>query len=72
MDVEAWLASLGLERYAAAFHANDVDREVLLGLSDADLQALGVASLGHRKRLLAAIAGLASAPAEPAAAAATS
>ncbi|MEJ5231855.1 MAG: adenylate/guanylate cyclase domain-containing protein, partial [Geminicoccaceae bacterium] len=66
MDVEAWLASLGLERYAAAFRANDVDREVLLALSEADLEKLGVASLGHRKRLLAAIAALASEPAAPA------
>ncbi|MCL6609265.1 MAG: hypothetical protein K6T74_14360, partial [Geminicoccaceae bacterium] len=67
MDVEAWLASLGLERYVPAFRANDVDREVLLGLSEGDLQALGVASLGHRKRLLSAIAALAARPAEPAA-----
>ncbi len=64
LDVEAWLASLGLERYAAAFRANDVDREVLLALTDADLRTLGVASLGHRKRLLAAIGALAAAPVE--------
>ena len=61
MDVEAWSASLGLERYAPAFLANDVDREVLLGPSDADLQALGITSLGQRKRLLQAIAALAAA-----------
>lgn len=66
MDVEAWLAGLGLDRYAAAFRANDVDREVLLELSEADLERLGVASLGHRKRLLAAIAALAREPAEAA------
>lgn len=36
---------------------------MLLALDDDDLRALGVASLGHRKRLLAAIAALAAAPA---------
>jgi hypothetical protein len=61
LGVEAWSASLGLERCAPAFHANDVDREVLLGPSDADLRALGITSLGQRKRLLQAIAALAAA-----------
>jgi class 3 adenylate cyclase/pimeloyl-ACP methyl ester carboxylesterase len=58
MDVRAWLDGLGLGQYAEAFAANDIDRELLRGLSADDLKELGVASLGHRKKLLAAIAGL--------------
>jgi class 3 adenylate cyclase/tetratricopeptide (TPR) repeat protein len=53
----AWLRGLGLERYEATFRANDVDADVLPELSDADLERLGV-SLGHRRRLLKAIADL--------------
>jgi class 3 adenylate cyclase/uncharacterized protein YjbI with pentapeptide repeats/energy-coupling factor transporter ATP-binding protein EcfA2 len=58
MDVEAWLLDLGLEQYAPAFRDNDIDVEVLPDLADADLEKLGVTSLGHRKRLLKAIATL--------------
>ena len=59
MDVAAWLQGLGLERYAPAFRDNDVDAEVLLRLTGEDLRELGVASIGHRRRLLDAIAALA-------------
>jgi class 3 adenylate cyclase len=55
MDVEKWLHGLGLDQYAAAFRANGIDSEVLPELTDADLEKLGVV-LGHRKRLLKAIA----------------
>lgn len=58
MDVFLWLRELGLARYAPAFAANDIDAELLVGLGDADLRELGVASLGHRRRLLRAIAAL--------------
>ncbi len=58
MDVEDWLRALGFERYQAAFRENDVDAELLLGLTDDDLKDIGVNSLGHRRRLLEAIAGL--------------
>jgi SAM (Sterile alpha motif) domain-containing protein len=58
MDVSAWLQGLGLERYAPAFRDNDVDAEVLLRLTADDLRELGVASIGHRRRLLDAIAAL--------------
>src|SRR4051794_10923768 len=51
------LQELGLTRYMAVFAENDVDHEVLLLLSDAELEKLGV-SLGHRKKLLKAIAEL--------------
>jgi len=58
MDVAAWLRELGLERYAPAFHDNDVDDEVLPELTSDDLISLGVTSVGHRRKLLAAIAAL--------------
>ncbi len=61
MAVEQWLRNLGLAQYAEAFAENDIDFDVLGGLSEADLRELGVASLGHRKRLLAAISELKSA-----------
>src|SRR5208283_4184544 len=57
MDVGAWLRSLGLEQYEALFRENDIDAEILGDLTDADLEKLGV-TLGHRKRLLRAIATL--------------
>jgi class 3 adenylate cyclase/tetratricopeptide (TPR) repeat protein len=56
MDVATWLETLGLGQYASAFAENDVDFTVLAQLTDADLRELGVTSLGHRKRLLIAIA----------------
>jgi len=59
VDVEAWLDGLGLGRYARAFAENDIDRETLATLTAEDLMELGVGSLGHRKRLLAAIGMLA-------------
>jgi class 3 adenylate cyclase len=58
MDVGSWLRSLGLEQYEANFRDNAVDAEVLPELADGDLEKLGVL-LGHRKRLLKAIAELA-------------
>jgi class 3 adenylate cyclase/tetratricopeptide (TPR) repeat protein len=58
MDVGQWLKQLALERYASAFAENDIDLAVLAKLTDADLKELGVVSIGHRKRLLAAIADL--------------
>ena len=58
MNIPAWLRGLGLEQYQSAFQKNDIDGGVLLTLTDADLLELGVASLGHRRKLLAAIAAL--------------
>src|SRR5215467_9206087 len=58
MDVAEWLRGLGLERYAPAFRANDIDEEVLRRLTGEDLRELGVTSIGHRRRLLDAIAAL--------------
>jgi class 3 adenylate cyclase len=63
MDIEAWLQGLGLDRYAPAFRDNEIDWEVLPKLTSEDLQEIGVAAIGHRRKLLEAIAALgASAP----------
>ena len=59
MDVAEWLRGLGLESYAEAFSENAIDAEAVVLLSDDDLKELGVAALGHRRKLLAAIAELA-------------
>jgi hypothetical protein len=58
MDLGGWLRSLGLERYEATFRENDIDETVLPGLTAEDLKELGVASLGHRRKLLDAVAAL--------------
>ena len=63
-DIAAWLRGLGLDRYVEVFRANDVDADILPELSDADLEKLGV-SLGHRKKLLKAIADLRAGDGEP-------
>jgi class 3 adenylate cyclase len=66
MDVTEWLQSLGLEQYAAAFEQNHISSELLPSLTADDLKEIGVASVGHRRQMLEAIATL---RAEPAAAA---
>jgi hypothetical protein len=58
VDIADWLRRLGLDRYESAFRDNDVDIETLPSLTADDLRELGVTSLGHRKKLLAAIAAL--------------
>jgi class 3 adenylate cyclase len=58
MDVAAWLRGLGLEQYASAFRDNDIDGDLLRRLTAEDLRELGVASVGHRRRLLDAITAL--------------
>ena len=58
MDVAVWLRSLGLGKYEAAFRENEIDETVLPGLTAEDLKELGVATLGHRRKLLDAIAAL--------------
>ena len=58
MDVAAWLQSLGLERYVPAFRDNEIDWEVLPKLTSEDLREIGVAAIGHRRKLLDAIAAL--------------
>jgi hypothetical protein len=58
MDIAAWLRGLGLERYEAAFRDNEVDWSVLPKLTADDLKDIGVAAVGHRRKLLEAIAEL--------------
>ena len=57
MDVVVWLRGLGLEQYEAAFRENAIDFSVLPDVTDQDLEKLGVL-LGHRRKLLRAIANL--------------
>jgi class 3 adenylate cyclase/predicted ATPase len=72
MNIEGWLRSLGLERYVAAFRENEIDDAILPSLTAEDLKELGVGPVGHRRKLLDAIAALradsnasASSPAAP-------
>jgi class 3 adenylate cyclase len=58
MDIAVWLRSLGLGKYEAAFRENDIDETVLPSLTHENLKELGVASFGHRVKLLHAIAAL--------------
>jgi class 3 adenylate cyclase len=58
MDIVVWLRSLGLGQYEAIFRENDIDETVLPNLTAEDLKDLGVASVGHRLKLLEAIAAL--------------
>ena len=58
MDIAAWLRGLGLEQYEPAFRANEIDEGVLPSLTSEDLREIGVVPIGHRRRLLHAIAAL--------------
>jgi hypothetical protein len=62
MDLGGWLRSLGLGKYEAAFRENDINETVLPGLTHETLKELGVSSIGHRLKLLDAIAALRSEP----------
>jgi class 3 adenylate cyclase len=57
--VDLWLAQLGLSEYAQAFAENHVDYELLPRLTAEDLRDIGISSVGHRRKLLDAIAHLA-------------
>src|SRR5262249_45277528 len=52
-----WLESIGLGEYAQRFAENAIDFSILRDLTDQDLKELGVL-LGHRRKMLRAIAGL--------------
>jgi hypothetical protein len=58
MDVGEWLRNLGLGEYEAAFRDNAIDEQVLRDLTAEDLKEIG-ATVGDRRKLLAAIAELA-------------
>jgi class 3 adenylate cyclase len=61
LDIDGWLRGIGLAQYAEMFRANDIDIELLGQLTNDDLKDIGVVSLGHRKKMLEAIAELAGA-----------
>ena len=65
MEIEAWLKGLGLGAYAPAFAQNDIDDETLPKLTAEDLTDIGVTSVGHRRKLLDAIAALTDGAATP-------
>ena len=58
MDIVVWLRSLGLGKYEAAFRENEIDETVLASLTHETLKELGVTAVGHRLKLLDAIASL--------------
>ena len=60
MDVAAWLKNLGLGQYETAFRDNGIGEAVLPHLTVEDLKEIGVATVGERRMLLAAIAALGS------------
>ena len=68
MDVGRWLQELGLGQYEAAFRDNDIGGEVLPKLTLDDLKDLGVAAVGHRRKLMSAIEALNAPSAAPASA----
>src|SRR5215510_257341 len=61
-QIADWLQKLGLGQYAQRFAENDITFVILPDLTDQDLEKIGVASLGHRRQLLRAIAELKGAP----------
>jgi SAM domain (Sterile alpha motif)/Adenylate and Guanylate cyclase catalytic domain len=54
--IGAWLRGLGLEKYEAAFRENEIDETVLPSLTHETLKEIGVTAVGHRLKLLDAIA----------------
>jgi SAM domain (Sterile alpha motif) len=62
-----WLDDLGVRQYAQRFAENEIDVSVLRYLTDQDLKDIGI-PLGHRRKMLAAIAeltGMSSSKPEP-------
>jgi class 3 adenylate cyclase/predicted ATPase len=57
-QIADWLEKLGLGQYAQRFAENDIDFDILSDLTDQDLEKIGVTSVGHRRKLLRAIANL--------------
>jgi SAM (Sterile alpha motif) domain-containing protein len=57
-DVGTWLRGLGLGQHEATFRENEIDENILPTLTAEDLKDLGVDIVGHRRKLLNAIAPL--------------
>jgi len=53
-----WLSQVGMHEYAQRFAENGIDLDIVTELTDQDLEKIGVTSLGHRRKLLRAIANL--------------
>jgi hypothetical protein len=51
-QIADWLGKVGLSEYAQRFAENDIDFTILGGVTDQDLEKIGIASLGHRRKLL--------------------
>jgi class 3 adenylate cyclase len=58
MDVGSWLRDLGLEQYEPLFRENAIDAALLPSVTAEDLKDIGIGVVGHRRKLLDAIAGL--------------
>src|ERR1700756_36278 len=58
MDVGSWLRNLGLEQYEPLFRENAIDAALLPSVTAEDLKDIGIGVVGHRRKLLDAIAGL--------------
>ena len=58
MDIFTWLRELGLNQYENTFRENEIDAKILLRLTADDLKDMGVMLVGHRRKLLEAIAVL--------------
>jgi hypothetical protein len=56
-QISEWLENLGIGQYAKRFAENGIDVGVLPELTDEDFDRLGVL-LGHRRKILRAIAEL--------------
>jgi class 3 adenylate cyclase len=57
-QIADWIEKLGLSEYVQRFADNNIDFTILGDLTDQDLEKIGIASLGHRRKLLRAIANL--------------
>ena len=57
LDIANWLESIGLGEHTQRFAENRIDASVLRDLTDQDLEKIGI-PLGHRKKMLRAIADL--------------
>jgi hypothetical protein len=62
--ITQWLEGLGLGQDADAFRSEQIDLQALPSLTEEHLERLGVAAMGHRVRILQAIAELDAAPAD--------
>jgi hypothetical protein len=58
-DVKSWVEGLGLPQYGETLVDNGfTDKEVVATLSDNDLEKIGVSVLGHRRKIMLAVAQL--------------